>query len=92
MKENIMGYQITVDELMLGSAVRYALGRSTYIVSATTEQVKKVWNDLSEKTQFTIHRDVREALNGSNKLGMDMDHKEWVALAEFMEASVPSLK
>lgn len=79
-----MAKYLLMDELMLTSAVRYALGRSTYIVSATTDQVKKVWSELSENSKAVILRDVKEAVDSPGTVGMQMDHQEWVNLYRFM--------
>lgn len=79
---------ITVDELMLSSAVRYALGRSTYIVDVTANQVKQSWGSLTLKTQTVIFKDVEEAVNSGQKLGMEMDKQSWVNLLTFMSLNL----
>lgn len=77
---------ITVDEQMLVSAVRYALGRSTYITSWTAEAVAKAWPDLTLNARAIILRDVQDALDAAaaagKTVGMDMDHRAWVGLLE----------
>lgn len=85
--------KVMVDELMVISAVRYALGRSTYIVSATADEVKQIWGSLSDKTRYVIHKDVKTAVTtpGSH-LGMKMDSEVWVGLVKFMEHNTPSLR
>lgn len=60
------------------SAVRYALGRMTYIVSLTVNYVLKDIEEkkLSNECLRIICRDILEAKN----LGMDCDRKEWQKL------------
>lgn len=47
--------------LMAVSAVRYCLGRRTYIVSDCQEWLCDIWDELPEKAQTIIQRDVEEA-------------------------------
>lgn len=44
------------------SAVRYALGRKTYIVGMTVDLVINLWPDLDDGTRQIILRDVGEEL------------------------------
>lgn len=53
-----MGSRILLDQDMLISAVRYALGRRTYIVAATVDEVLRCWPDLSANTRAVILRDI----------------------------------
>lgn len=78
-----MSNLISLDEHMLISAVRYALGRATYIVGMTTEEVKRAWDSLTENTKFVIERDVRE----SHSYGMECDEIEWRSLLSFIDAA-----
>lgn len=75
---------MALGEDMLVSAVRYALGRSTYIVQTTADEVTAAWDDLSPRAQQVIRRDVQEALDGASAagetLGMALDHQRWVRL------------
>lgn len=47
--------------LMAVSAVRYCLGRRTYIVSDCQVWLCEIWDKLPEKAQSIIQRDVEEA-------------------------------
>lgn len=47
------------DEFVVVSAVRYAMGRATYIVEMTCEWVINHWDALSDNTRAVIARDVR---------------------------------
>ena len=76
-----MGYPVTLDEQMLVSAVRYALGRKTHLVWATCDQVRAAWPNLSRTARAVIIRDVTEALNDAlttgTLVGMEVDHRAW---------------
>lgn len=54
-----------VDERMLWSAVRYALGRSTFIVQATADELRSVWPALTDKAKHGIRRDITDWLDKS---------------------------
>ncbi len=63
------------------SVVRYALGRSTYIVGWTVGETLRVWPRLSENTRGVIRRDVERAL-ADGQAGMKMDVLSWESLLE----------
>lgn len=79
-----MNVNNSVYEQMLISAVRYALGRATYIVGTTTDEVTRVWGELSNNTRAVIRRDVCEALD-RGQVGMEMDNSRWRHLISFMD-------
>lgn len=69
-------------------AVRYCLGRMTYVVGSCVEWLIWVWPDLNEDARSIIKRDIEEAFaeddraragepGGYRRLGMDMDRREW---------------
>ena len=66
-------------ENILISAVRYALGRCTYIVNLTVNYVIKEIeeNKLSEHCLTVMHNDIKNCKN----LGMDCDILDWKRLA-----------
>lgn len=76
-----MGYPVPLDEQMLVSAVRYALGRKTSVVWTTCDQVRAAWPNLSRSARAVILRDVTEALNEATAkdthVGMEIDHRSW---------------
>lgn len=78
--------QVTVDDTMMVSAVRYALGRMSYIVGWTVDETIRVWSDLSPNSRTVIERDVRQAkLDGV--VGMPIDGQEWDRLLAHIDAS-----
>lgn len=83
-------YQADLFMLLVG-AVRYAMGRRTYVVDATAETVRRHWRDLDQVQRDVIRRDVREALESAHRLGRELggqcDHATWVLLLAWMEAA-----
>lgn len=71
---------MTVDEALVISAVRYALGRSTYIVGVTVNEVIRLWPEFSTRTRKTIARDVSAHLAYDPLPGMAMDQADWLRL------------
>lgn len=75
------------DGLMIIAAVRYCLGRMSYIVSDCAEWIIANWNGWPESVRNIIKRDIEtefvrddEARAEQRKykpLGMDMDRAEW---------------
>lgn len=64
-------------EQILISAVRYALGRKTYIVGITTGYVKmKLEEGLSEQCKAVMIRDIEDAKD----YGWDCDKENWMSL------------
>ena len=70
-------------ERIVISAVRYALGRMTYIVELTVNYVlEEIENDeLSDRCLDVIAEDIRSA----KSLGMDCDKAQWLKLLDRIE-------
>ena len=78
--------------LMAVSAVRYCLGRSTYIVSDCQEWLCGAWEYLPENAKAIIQRDVEEAFKRDDEdresgrdyraLGHDCDRRSWEKVRE----------
>ena len=60
-------------ELMIGSAVRYALGRKSYIVGVTQQYIKKNWKSLA-KMHWCILRDIRDYIANPTYLERENDY------------------
>lgn len=75
---------VTVSDQMMVSAIRYALGRRTYIVGMTVDEVIRVWPELDAATRSTIKRDVSHHIT-YNKLSMECDSIDWIRLIRFAE-------
>lgn len=66
--------------IMVVSALRYALGRHTYVPVAVQDWIKFNWKDLDEKTKCNVIRDVFEYLYESRKespASWQFDLKSW---------------
>lgn len=68
-------------------AVRYCIGRMTYIVGDCRRWLEAAWPELPRPARYCIERDVEEAFtkddearaNGRDRkpLGLDCDRAEW---------------
>lgn len=52
----------TNGSIMVVGALRYALGRHTYVPGAVQDWIKTYWDDLDSNTKFVVVRDVFEYL------------------------------
>jgi hypothetical protein len=70
-------------ELMLISALRYAIGRYTYMPSVTIEYIRYLIPQLSPKTLYIMKRDIDEEIERYQRMERElyMD-KEWKKLAD----------
>lgn len=70
-------------ELMMISALRYAIGRYTYMPSVTIEYIRYLIPQLSAKTLFIMKRDIDEEIERYQRMERElyMD-KEWKKLAD----------
>ena len=75
---------ITQDfELMMISALRYAIGRYTYMPSVTIEYIRYLIPQLSAKTLFIMKRDIDEEVERYQRIERELYMaKEWQKLAE----------
>ena len=73
---------ITDYEHMLISAVRYALGRRTYVVGITTDYVARQLSKLSDKCIKIMIDDINNPLGG---YGDPCDEIDWMCLLEQLE-------
>ena len=75
---------ITQDfELMMISALRYAIGRYTYMPSVTIEYIRYLIPQLSAKTLFVMQRDITEEIERYQRMERELYMaKEWAKLAE----------
>lgn len=62
---------------MMVSAVRYALGRQTYIVSTTTQYMTGLVKKLDNQNLACMERDIREAGNYGSET---IDKPNWMSL------------
>lgn len=73
-------------EAMLISAVRYALGRRTYIVQDTADYIESLVPYLSDWCLKSIQSDiVAQRKFGSSAYGDDIDYRSWMKLSARIE-------
>lgn len=75
------------NELMITAAVRYCLGRMSYIGGDCAEWLINLWPHISDRAKAIIQSDVEEAFaaddearaknEGYNPLGWDCDRRSW---------------
>lgn len=70
-------------ELMMICAMRYAIGRGSYMPSIVIEYIHYILPQLSLNTLFVMQRDIREEAERykRNEWGLYM-RNEWLALAD----------
>lgn len=77
---------------MLISAVRYALGRRSYIIGCTCEFICRNKKRLSRECINIIIRDIKKELEIRHKsgkaCGMDWDEREWIGLLNILNQEV----
>ena len=70
-------------ELMMISALRYAIGRYTYMPSVTIEYIRYLIPQLSTNTLFVMKRDIDEEIARYQRMERELYMaKEWQKLAE----------
>lgn len=71
------------------SAVRYAMGRATYVVHEVCTLVRAHHHVLTPPQRTVLRRDIQrrldEARADDRKVGMDVDDQEWLELVELLE-------
>lgn len=82
---------------VLNCAVRYALGRATYMPGLIMDEIKPMLPDCSDKTLWCFERDVSEYLEGvdwtSNDLfGARWNDADWMQFLEAVRAEMERRK
>lgn len=65
-------------------AIRYCIGRRTYMPGLLTDWVRRHWGKLSEKDRALILRDVQEVCDRPETLGDDCDRNTWTSFRDWM--------
>jgi len=84
------------DDLMAIAAVRYCLGRMTYITSDCSEWLIEQWPNIKPSAQAVIRRDIDEAFQRDDEaresgdaykpLGWDCDRAVWATVRALWQA------
>ena len=76
------------EEQIIICAVRYALGRQSYIVGVVAEYVAHKRKKLSQECKNIIIRDIQEERDYYHRqgqtLGMECNEKTWMRLEKFL--------
>lgn len=65
-------------ELIMSCALRYALGRRTYIVSVVVDYIISAIPHMSEQCRRVMIKDIRECTN----YGDECDKEDWMRLLD----------
>lgn len=83
------GGVMTTEEQILICAVRYALGRQSYIVGVVAEYVASKRNELSEHCLDILIRDIKEEIEMCHRIGKTcgdwFDERTWQNLLEVLK-------
>ena len=72
-------------ELMMISALRYAIGRYTYMPRVTIDYIRYLIPELSSNTLFVMKRDIAEEIERYQRMERELYMvDEWQKLAEDM--------
>jgi hypothetical protein len=84
------------DDLMAIAAVRYCLGRMTYITSDCSEWLIEQWPNIKPSARAAIQRDIEEAFQRDDEaragsdaykpLGWDCDRAVWANVRRLWQA------
>ena len=73
--------------MMMCSAVRYALGRMTYITGTTCDFIAPLVPYLDMSALQNINKDITEHAE-MNRLGMDIDREKWLKLRSEIQKEI----
>lgn len=80
---------MNLEEQIIICAVRYALGRMSYIVSDVCEYVRFKKDELSDECKKIIARDIKDEYQFYHRqgktLGMEYDEQNWMRLLEMLK-------
>ena len=76
---------------VLNCAVRYALGRHTYMPSLVIQQIQPLLREVSDKTLWCFRPDIRDA-EKRNRLGDECDASDWLWFCTYVEMEITHRK
>lgn len=71
-------------------ALRYCIGRRTYMPSLVVDWVKRHWGAFPESDKNVILRDVQQEVNSGRDLGDDCDYRTWTDFLKWISAQKDS--
>jgi hypothetical protein len=79
---------MTLDEdITIGCAFRYALGRMTYVVDSVASEIERNIDSISLKTRRRLISEIDEAIE-ENHAGMQCDVERWQKCRAIIEQSI----
>lgn len=82
---------------VLNCAVRYALGRATYMPGLVMDEIKPMLPDCSDKTLWCFERDISEYLEGvdwtsDDPFGARWNDADWMRFLEAVRTEIERRK
>jgi len=71
--------KLKMNVIVLQCAVRYALGRKTYIVNCIVNELIEHWDSLEKHLKRNIKYDINIAIK-NNDYGMETDKEQWLKI------------
>ena len=80
--------EMSLDEdITIGCAFRYALGRMTYVVDSVANEIERRVAEISTKTLARLVREIEEAVN-TERAGMTCDVDRWLKCRDVILAQL----
>ncbi len=79
-------------ELILNCAMRYAMGRGTYIVGTFCDYVKSIMMDLSLITLERMEQDLDNFAKYGNSWGDECDREKWMQFKTDLDETIKKRK
>lgn len=81
-------HEMTLDQdITIGCAFRYALGRMTYVVSSVCDEIERNVDSISLKTRKRFIQEIDEAIKEKHA-GMQMDIDRWQKCRQVIQQSI----
>lgn len=77
------------EDITIGCAFRYALGRRTYVVDSVASEIERQVQEISTKTLTRLVAEI-DAVDPDGGLGMKMDADRWFECRAIMAAELES--
>lgn len=73
-------------------ALRYCIGRRSYLPSLIIVWVKRYWELFDFPTRLTIFKDLKQEIDGKRDLGDECDRDTWMKFYQWMQDKEPDFK
>lgn len=75
-------YSVLDHNIVLFSAFRYALGRSTYVVDSIVRAIHENWYNFDAGSRSVLVEEILEHKQKHQKIGMQQDEDMWMTIVE----------